>query len=349
MEFYHPNGTHVPVLLPKRSALIMTKESRYLWSHGITPRKTDIISNHNGLLKSVPRGTRTSLTFRIIRNEPCTCVYSEQCDSQNREMTENILEGEKAKQLEETHVLQVYNEIADHFSCTRHKEWPKVAAFLNTLSPGSLLIDVGCGNGKYLGKHKNLIEIGCDFSEKLVKICRNNGLEVLVADNLKLPLRSEIADACISIAVLHHMATETRRIIAMEELVRILKVNGKALIYVWAMEQKNVKESSNYLNLSRDTKVNKTDSQRHQIDFMGTKLPVHINRTQFPQQDVFVPWHKVENNKNNCTNTSEVYHRYYHVFVQGELEKLLSNIVNVKILESYYDQGNWCVVIEKIS
>ncbi|XP_023219106.1 alkylated DNA repair protein alkB homolog 8-like [Centruroides sculpturatus] len=73
MEFHHPNGCHVPILLPRYSVLIMSKESRYLWSHGITPRKMDVIPNQNGLLKSVPRGVRTSFTFRIIRRKPCDC------------------------------------------------------------------------------------------------------------------------------------------------------------------------------------------------------------------------------------------------------------------------------------
>ncbi|XP_023219105.1 alkylated DNA repair protein alkB homolog 8-like [Centruroides sculpturatus] len=223
MEFHHPNGCHVPILLPRYSVLIMSKESRYLWSHGF---------------------------------------------------------------------------------------------------------------------------IGCDFSHKLIEICRSNGLEVFVADNLKLPLRSGIADACISIAVLHHMATETRRKKAIEELVRILKVNGRALIYVWAMEQKSEKGSSNYLKASKDAKISETDRERHQIEFMGTKLPVHINKTQFLQQDIFVPWNKVDENKNSSSAT--VYHRYYHVFVKGELETLLLSIANVKIIESYYDQGNWCVIVEKV-
>lgn len=34
MEFRHPDGRHVPVVLPRRSLLVMTGESRYLWSHG---------------------------------------------------------------------------------------------------------------------------------------------------------------------------------------------------------------------------------------------------------------------------------------------------------------------------
>ena len=44
MDFRHPDGRHLPVLLPARSAMIMTGEARYVWTHGITPRKSDVIN-----------------------------------------------------------------------------------------------------------------------------------------------------------------------------------------------------------------------------------------------------------------------------------------------------------------
>lgn len=42
-----------------------------------------------------------------------------------------------------------------------------------------------------------------------------------------------------------------------------------------------------------------------------------------------------------------VYHRYYHLFQQGELEHLCGQIPGVTVQSSYHDQGNWCVVLEK--
>jgi SAM-dependent methyltransferase len=44
-------------------------------------------------------------------------------------------------------------------------------------------------------------------------------------------------DACISIAVLHHISTLTRRRQAVRELIRIVRPGGKILICVWAYEQ----------------------------------------------------------------------------------------------------------------
>ncbi|MEQ2198054.1 hypothetical protein XENOCAPTIV_007082 [Xenoophorus captivus] len=42
-----------------------------------------------------------------------------------------------------------------------------------------------------------------------------------------------------------------------------------------------------------------------------------------------------------------VFHRYYHVFQQGELEQLCTQVTGIKVQTSYHDQGNWCVVLQK--
>ena len=55
-----------------------------------------------------------------------------------------------------TLLLQVYEEIAGHFSNTRHTPWPRVVDFLKQLPPGALVADVGCGNGKYLSINPNV-------------------------------------------------------------------------------------------------------------------------------------------------------------------------------------------------
>ena len=86
----------------------------------------------------------------------------------------------------------------------------------------------------------------------------------------------------------------------------------------------------------------------------SSEMKVHKNRTSFKAQDLFVPWHLKGNNKSNKDeNTKDsdkpapVYHRFYHVFQEGELEELCLKLNNVKIVLSYYDQGNWCVILEK--
>jgi ubiquinone/menaquinone biosynthesis C-methylase UbiE len=121
--------------------------------------------------------------------------------------------------------------------------------------------------------------------------------------------------------VVHHFSNVELSLKAINELIRVLKIDGTLLIYVWAMEQEEKK---------------------------------------FTQQDNFVPWHLqdtyenenklqtlgpqiIKEEKKNAT----VYHRYYHVFVKGELENLLEKIENISIIDSYYDHANWCCIVKK--
>ncbi|CAM6087992.1 unnamed protein product [Calypogeia fissa] len=144
-----------------------------------------------------------------------------------------------APEIEKRYVHKVYDAIAPHFSATRFAKWPKVALFLDSLAPGSLVADSGCGNGKYLGYNPNCFFIGCDISAPLVAICSRKGQEALVADALNLPYKTGFYDAAISIAVLHHLSNENRRKRAIEELLRVVCSGGKVLITVWAREQED--------------------------------------------------------------------------------------------------------------
>lgn len=181
--------------------------------------------------------------------------------------------GHAASVYEETHVHGVYEAIAPHFSATRHKPWPFVSSFLASQPPGSVGLDVGCGNGKNMGVNQDVVMLGCDRSAALVALARdmwctglttNNdghgliaGADVAVADSLHLPFREASADFVICIAVIHHLSTRERRVDAIRRLlwcVRRDKANsrsstevdstletenlgGGVLIYVWALEQ----------------------------------------------------------------------------------------------------------------
>ena len=54
--------------------------------------------------------------------------------------------------------------------------------------------------------------------------------QVMHCDNLSLPFKDETLDAALSVAVIHHIATAERRIRALEELARVLRVGGKVMI-----------------------------------------------------------------------------------------------------------------------
>lgn len=66
-------------------------------------------------------------------------------------------------------------------------------------------------------------------------------MQVMVCDNLALPFKDDCFDAILSVAVVHHFATTERRVNALRELARVLRIGGRMLISVWAMEQRHRK------------------------------------------------------------------------------------------------------------
>ena len=58
-------------------------------------------------------------------------------------------DGDKTPAVELEHVRAVYDAIAPQWHGTRYKAWPRVAKFcLMNCGAGTLVADVGCGNGK---------------------------------------------------------------------------------------------------------------------------------------------------------------------------------------------------------
>ena len=167
MHFKDPNNNVIDLYLQPNSLMVFSGEARYNWLHSIQIRKVDKVE---GLLKF--RHRRISLTFRKVKSDLCRCRWPQLCDSQNKSQAvieRSILggEGEEAKingsegattatDMEKQHVYEVYEKIAPHFSNTRYKPWPMIVEFLNSLPDGSLVADVGCGNGKYLGMNPKI-------------------------------------------------------------------------------------------------------------------------------------------------------------------------------------------------
>ncbi|CAN0909180.1 tRNA (carboxymethyluridine(34)-5-O)-methyltransferase [Linum grandiflorum] len=286
-------------------------------------------------------------------------------------------------EIEKKYVHRVYDAIAPHFSSTRFAKWPKVASFLNNLPVGSLVLDAGCGNGKYLGLNPDCFFIGCDISAPLIKICADRGSEVLVADAVNLPYRNGFGDAAISIAVLHHLSTEIRRKKAVEELVRVVKKGGHVLITVWAAEQEDQSLLTKWTPLN-DKYVEEwigPGSPRVRSPSSSSvtlrSIPESDERRSSPsslesipesgqsQHEYFVPWHlpyhRAEVSGASASAVASglarkddkkgavVYNRYYHVFSEGELERLTSGIKNAVIVDQFFDKSNWCIVLQKIS
>ena len=116
-----------------------------------------------------------------------------------------------------------------------------------------------------------IYNIGADRCRNLTEIAKEKDNEDLICDNMALPYKDDSFDAVLSIAVIHHIATTERRVRALRELARILRVGGRIIISVWSMEQRHRK---------------------------------------FESQDVLIPWHRpappssAEENRDTTTTTT---------------------------------------------
>lgn len=227
---------------------------------------------------------------------------------------------------EQQYVHEVYNEIASHFSLTRYKPWPIVEKFLLGQPDYSIGIDVGCGNGKYMGVNKKLMIVGSDHSDGLVGCAQeiSHGQYLLcVADGLNLPHENGRFDFAISIAVIHHFATEERRIDAIRHILTKLRVGGQFLVYCWALEQEK--------------------SRR------GYK--------EGDDQDILIPWVLQKKGKKTKTESEDsekqepeepqTKYRYYHLYRKGELTENAEK-AGGKVVDSGYEKDNWWAIVEKV-
>ena len=351
MDFSQPGGggaTHA-VYLPRRSLLVLRGEARFEWLHGIASRTTDTLDGAP-LRRGERRVSVTVRRSRRQEGDPCRCAWPATCASQSggsqslapgallspllqaRAQRGVEVAGAAAIQpppppplshaaapsplrtppLEALHVHALYETIAEHFSHTRHSQWPRVAAFLADLPTGTLLLDVGCGNAKYIAplRPPHVAAIGCDRSAALMAIAGGaRGCEGAVADAVGLPFRSGVADVVLCVAVLHHISTRARRVALIRELLRVAApAGGRVFIQAWAREQG-------------------ADSRR---SFEGGG------------QDALVPWclHRrfvsgddagvaAAGGVLDTARNAVVFQRYVHAYAEGELEELVGEAIGV--------------------
>ncbi|KAF2182775.1 S-adenosyl-L-methionine-dependent methyltransferase [Zopfia rhizophila CBS 207.26] len=247
----------------------------------------------------------------------------------------------RGEEYEAEHVHSVYEQIAFHFSSTRYKPWPIVERFLQELPDGSVCVDVGCGNGKYLAVNPRVFIVGSDRSTNLVKIAtRHEPHACVVADNLSLPHPPRSFDFAISIAVIHHLSTPSRRIEAVRAVLELLKPpssaanlsGGKALIYVWALEQKDSRRGWD---------------EGHEQDVM---VPWVMKSNEKAKKEKAQKKGKEEDQSLEQEETassdhpdSKTFLRYYHLYRKGELEHDVGE-AGGEVLESGYEKDNWWVI-----
>jgi tRNA (uracil-5-)-methyltransferase TRM9 len=167
---------------------------------------------------------------------------------------------------------------------------------------------------------------------------------VAVADILALPHPLATFDFAISIAVVHHLSTSERRSEAIASILAHLKPGGKALVYVWALEQEGSRRGWGeggeqdvmvpwVMKGKVVKKVKGKGTRGGRKD--GKSVGVGEGGGEGEQEQ-----------QKSQQEADKTFHRYYHLYRQGELEEDVRAAGGV-VVESGYEKDNWWAIAER--
>jgi len=141
---------------------------------------------------------------------------------------------------------QVWDEIAEPWEKFRKKKPVKeILQFLK--SKKGKILDIGCGSGRHFLKLDSAKLYGIDSSKHMLKLAKNCLKKKRIKGILKkssadkLPFKKNFFDAAIFAATLHCLDSKKKRKKALQEMFRVLKPEGEAIISVWSRKQGRVK------------------------------------------------------------------------------------------------------------
>ena len=107
-------------------------------------------------------------------------------------------------------------------------------AFVSRYLPaGCLILDAGCGTGVFAGRLRDngYRVVGIDASIGMLGPARNRGVAVAQAIAQRLPFPDATFDGFVSVAVLHHLGSTDMVRGAIDEMIRVLRPGGRAVIW----------------------------------------------------------------------------------------------------------------------
>ena len=182
----------------------------------------------------------------------------------------------------------------------------------------------------------------------------------------------------LCIAVLHHISSAARRLRMLEELVRVLKPGGRALVTVWATQQEDPTKFDKWSPIelgASDEASAGSDSSASCCTSCPSKLSSWAADRQHTSTDYFVPWHLPFHRAEGALEAAKaqaaardagaatalqrpvhldtvkkavVFSRFYHVFEDRELDSLAEQLSDAQVSDSFYDKDNWCIVLTKL-
>lgn len=229
-------------------------------------------------------------------------------------------------------VKYAFERIARDWDRLREKPWPVLRKFFEKydylhLFQNDYLLDLGCGNGRHslLFSDKTNHVIGVDFSLNLLKIAKKkadqqniDNVSYVMADITLLPFKNEAFSSIIYLSTLHHIPMKMNRLKNLMDINRILKQDGYCLISVWRRWQKRF-----FWHF-----------------FKQLFKPSHSGEFG----DINIPWKKQD---------GVVVQRFYHLFSQKELKKIIQSLEFQLVLMKNFggptNRDNIFVVLKKLS
>ncbi|UCE97292.1 MAG: methyltransferase domain-containing protein [Dehalococcoidia bacterium] len=102
------------------------------------------------------------------------------------------------------------------------------------------LLNLGCAHGPDFVPFKDNFQLyGIDFSNEMLALAQkysqkyNFNVELSLGNVMQLPYSNNSFNFAISIAIYHHIKGKSERLIALGELLRVLRPEGEAFITVW--------------------------------------------------------------------------------------------------------------------
>lgn len=133
-----------------------------------------------------------------------------------------------------------YETIAADFSRTRGTFWKELLFVCDLIPKNSRLLDIGCGNGRFLGSplDESIDYMGIDFSKGLIQVALDRyrsrpNTSFLVGNALALPFPDHSFDTTVSFAVIHHIPSRAYRVQFLREAARVTKPGGLIIITAW--------------------------------------------------------------------------------------------------------------------
>jgi tRNA (uracil-5-)-methyltransferase TRM9 len=138
-------------------------------------------------------------------------------------------------------VKDVFNQIAPSWYNFRHRSiFKRELEDLAERWEGGRLLNLGCAHGPDFLPFKRDFELyGVDIATEMLRFARKYSqkfdfeVHLAAADVRFLPYPDNTFDHAIAVATYHHVKGKAEKLAALQELKRVLKPGGEALVTVW--------------------------------------------------------------------------------------------------------------------